>query len=147
MSVDSRPTRVILMSVWGIGNMTLIFLAGLQAVPTRLYEAARADGAGAWRTFRHVTLPMISPMVFYNLILSVIGVAGYFTQAFLWSSNSRGRGQTNVWNLNLYNIGWGNDSMGKACALAWILFVVVIAISVVLFWTAKHWVYYAGGER
>ena len=137
---------LILMSVWGIGNMTLIFLAGLQAVPTRLYEAARVDGAGAWRTFRHVTLPMISPMVFYNLILSVIGVAGYFTQAFLWSSNSRGRGQTNVWNLNLYNIGWGNDSMGKACALAWILFLVVIAISVVLFWTARRWVYYAGGD-
>jgi multiple sugar transport system permease protein len=137
---------LILMSVWSVGNMTLIFLAGLQAVPTGLYEAARVDGAGAWRTFRHVTLPMISPMVFYNLILSIIGVAGYFTQAFLWSSNSRGRGQTNVWNLNLYNIGWGNDSMGKACALAWVLFVVVIAISVVLFWTARHWVYYAGAD-
>jgi multiple sugar transport system permease protein len=137
---------LILMSVWSVGNMTLIFLAGLQAVPRVLYDAARADGAGAWRTFRHVTLPMISPMVFYSLILSIIGVAGYFTQAFLWSSNSRGRGQVNVWNLNLYNIGWGNDSMGKACALAWILFVVVIAISVVVFWTARRWVYYAGGD-
>jgi ABC-type sugar transport system permease subunit len=137
---------LILMSVWSVGNMTLIFLAGLQAVPTGLYEAARVDGAGAWKTFRHVTLPMISPMVFYNLILSIIGVAGYFTQAFLWSSNSRGRGQTDVWNLNIYNIGWGNEAMGKACALAWILFVVVIAISVVLFWTARHWVYYAGAD-
>jgi multiple sugar transport system permease protein len=137
---------LILMNLWSVGNMTLIFLAGLQAVPTRLYEAARVDGAGAWRTFRHVTLPMISPMVFYGLILSIIGVAGYFTQAFLWSTNSRGGDQVNVWNLNLYNIGWGENAMGRACALAWILFVVVIAISVVLFWTARHWVYYAGSD-
>jgi multiple sugar transport system permease protein len=135
---------LILMSVWSVGNMTLIFLAGLQAVPTRLYEAAKADGAHAWQTFRHVTLPMISPMVFYNIILSIIGVAGYFTQAFLW--RSRGSGQNNVWNVNLYNTGWGDDAMGKACALAWILFVVVIAISVVLFVTAKRWVYYAGAD-
>ena len=137
---------LILMSVWGVGNMTLIFLAGLQTVPTGLYDAARADGASAWRTFRHVTLPMISPMVFYSLILSIIGVAGYFTQAYLWSLNSRAGGQTDVWNLNLYTTGWDFNAMGKACALAWILFVVVIAISVLLFWTAKHWVYYAGAD-
>src|SRR5450759_3076972 len=137
---------LILMSVWGIGNMTLIFLAGLQAVPTRLYEAARVDGAGAWRTFRHVTLPTISPMVFYNLVLSIIGVAGYFTQASLWRSNSRAGGQTDVWNLNIYTTGWTFNAMGRACALAWILFVVVIAISGVLFWTARRWVYYAGGH-
>jgi len=137
---------LILMSVWGIGNMTLIFLAGLQAVPSVLFEAARVDGAGAWRTFRHVILPMISPMVFFNLILSIIGVAGYFTQAYLWSSNSRAGGQTDVWNLNLYTTGWDFNAMGKACALAWILFVVVIAISVLLFWTASRWVYYAGAD-
>jgi multiple sugar transport system permease protein len=137
---------LILMSVWGIGNMTLIFLAGLQAIPSVLYDAASVDGAGAWRTFRHVTLPMISPMVFYSLILSIIGVAGYFTQAYLWSTNSRGRGQIDVWNLNLYTTGWDFNAMGKACALAWILFVVVIAIAVVLFWTARHWVYYAGAD-
>jgi multiple sugar transport system permease protein len=138
---------LILMNLWSVGNMTLIFLAGLQSVPTRLYDAAKADGAGAWKTFRHVTLPMISPMVFYSLILSIIGVAGYFTQAFLWSTNGRGGDQANVWNLNLYNIGWGQNAMGRACALAWILFVVVIAISVVLFWTAKRWVYYAGADE
>ena len=137
---------LILMSVWGVGNMTLIFLAGLQTVPTTLYDAARADGASAWRTFRHVTLPMISPMVFYNLILSIIAVAGYFTQAYLWSLNTRAGGQTDVWNLNLYTTGWNFNAMGRACALAWILFVVVIAISVVLFWTARRWVYYAGAD-
>src|ERR1035437_3044704 len=134
---------LILMSIWNVGNMTLIFLAGLQTVPTTLYDAARVDGASTWRTFRHVTLPMISPMVFYSLILSIIGVAGYFTQAYLLGSSS----QTNVWNLNLYNIGWGSENaMGRACALAWICFVVVIAISVVLFWTARRWVYYAGAD-
>jgi ABC-type glycerol-3-phosphate transport system permease component len=138
---------LILMSVWGVGNMTLIFLAGLQTVPAVLYDAARADGASAWRTFRHVTLPMISPMVFYNLILSIIGVAGYFTQAYLWSLNTRGGGgQSNVWNLNLYTTGWDFNAMGRACALAWLLFVVVIVISVLLFWTARRWVYYAGAD-
>jgi len=138
---------LILMSVWGIGNMTLIFLAGLQAVPTRLYEAARVDGAGAWRTFRHVTLPMISPMVFYNLVLSIIGVAGYFTQAYLWSSNSRAGGQTDVWNLNIYTTGWTFNAMGRACALAWIMFLVLIVVAVSLFRTSSRWVYYAGSER
>jgi multiple sugar transport system permease protein len=137
---------LILMSIWSVGNMTLIFLAGLQAVPTELYEAARADGAGAWRTFRHVTLPMISPMIFYNLILSIIGIAGYFTQAYIWGQNGRPNGQNLVYDLNLYNVGWGFNAMGRACALAWILFVFVICVAIVLFATASRWVYYAGAE-
>jgi ABC-type sugar transport system permease subunit len=137
---------LILMSIWSVGNMTLIFLAGLQTVPTELYEAARVDGAGAWRTFRNVTLPMISPMIFYNLILSIIGIAGYFTQAYIWGQNGRPNGQNLVYDLNLYNVGWGFNAMGRACALAWILFVFVICVAVVLFATASRWVYYAGAE-
>src|SRR5450759_136549 len=137
---------LILMSIWNVGNMTLIFLAGLQTVPSVLYDAARVDGASTWRTFRHVTLPMISPMVFYSLILSIIGVAGYFTQAYVLTSFTGSSSQTNVWNLNLYTTGWTFNAMGRACALAWVLFVVVIAISVLLFWTASRWVYYAGAD-
>jgi ABC-type sugar transport system permease subunit len=138
---------LILMSIWSVGNMTLIFLAGLQAVPTELYEAARVDGAGAWRTFRNVTLPMISPMVFYNLILGIISIAGYFTQAYLWGgSGGRPNQQSLVYDLNLYNLGWGFNQMGRACALAWILFAFVICIAIVLFRTASRWVYYAGAE-
>ncbi len=133
-----RLPWLILLNVWGIGNMTLIFLAGLQAVPTSLYDAAKADGAGPWRTLRHVTLPMISPMIFYNLILSIISVAGYFSQAYLLGFD--------LWNVNLYQVGWHENHMGRACALAWILFIVAIAISALLFWGARRWVYYAGGD-
>ena len=92
-----------LMGLWGIGNMMLIFLAGLQGVPTELYDAARVDGAGVWGQFRHVTLPMISPVLFYNLIIGLIGTFQYFTQAFVLTN---GRGDPNnatlFFNLNLY---------------------------------------------
>jgi multiple sugar transport system permease protein len=137
---------LILMGIWSIGNMTLIFLAGLQGVPTELYEAAQVDGAGAWKTFRNVTVPMISPMLFYNILLSVIATAGYFTQAYVLGG-SMGNKQILLFNVNLYNVAWNYDEMGRGCALAWILFAAVLGIAVLLFWSAKHWVYYAGAER
>jgi multiple sugar transport system permease protein len=139
---------LILMGVWGVGNMALIFLAGLQNVPTELHEAARVDGAGPWRAFRNVTIPMISPMLFYNLLLSVIGTAGYFTQAYvLGGSTGAPNQQILLYNVNLYNVAWNYNSMGRGCALAWIMFAVVLAIAVLLFRTANSWVYYAGAER
>jgi multiple sugar transport system permease protein len=149
---------LVIMGIWGIGNMMLIFLAGLQSVPTELYEAAKVDGAGAWSQFRNVTLPMISPVFFYNLLLNIIGYAQYFTQAIAVSAGagvSGGQatagnpgGETLVWNLNLYNVAWGfNNEMGKGCALAWMMFIVVLGVSVALFRTSARWVFYAGGER
>lgn len=149
---------LIFMGIWGIGNMMLIFLAGLQSVPTELYEAAKVDGAGAWKQFRNVTLPMISPVFFYNLLLNIIGYAQYFTQAMAVSAGAgvaggqatagNPGGETLVYNLNLYNVAWGvQNNMGRGCALAWLMFVVVLGVAVVLFRTSARWVFYAGAER
>jgi len=139
---------LILLGLWSIGNMTVIFLAGLQSVPTELYEAAQVDGAGPLKTFRNVTLPMISPMLFYNLILSIIATAGYFTQAYvLGGPLGYPNEQILLYNVNLYNQAWNYNAMGRGCALAWILFAFVIAVAILLFKSARSWVYYAGADR
>jgi multiple sugar transport system permease protein len=138
---------LVLMGLWGIGNMMLIFLAGLQGVPTELYDAAKVDGAGRWSSFRNVTLPMISPVLFYNLIITLIATFQYFTQAYV-ISNGRGDPDraTLFFNLNLYREAFGFFNMGYASALAWLLFVIVLGLTLVLFRTAGSWVY-SGGER
>jgi multiple sugar transport system permease protein len=139
---------LVLIGVWGVGNMMLIFLAGLQSVPTELYEAARVDGAGAWRQFRSVTLPMISPVFFYNLLLNIIGTAQYFVQVYVLAGPlGNPDHQTYVYNLNLYNTAWGSNQMGRGCALAWFMFVIVLIVSLLMFRTSARWVFYAGGER
>jgi multiple sugar transport system permease protein len=136
-----------LMGLWGIGNMMLIFLAGLQSVPTELYDAAKVDGAGAWGRFRNVTLPMISPVLFYNVIISLIATFQYFTQAYV-ISNGRGDPDraTLFFNLNLFREAFQFYNMGYASALAWVLMVVVLALTVILFRTSGRWVY-EGGSR
>jgi multiple sugar transport system permease protein len=136
-----------IMGLWGIGNMMLIFLAGLQSVPTELYDAAKVDGAGRWATFRKITLPMISPVLFYNLIIVLIATFQYFTQAYV-ITNGRGdpAGETLFFNLNLFREAFQFYNMGYASALAWILFVVVLGLTALLFRTAGAWVY-EGGER
>jgi multiple sugar transport system permease protein len=134
-----------LMGLWGIGNMMLIFLAGLQSVPAELYDAVRVDGAGRWASFRHVTLPMISPVLFYNLIIALIATFQYFTQAYV-ITNGRGDPDraTLFFNLNLYREGFSFFHMGYASALAWLLFVIVLGLTVILFRTAGRWVYEGG---
>jgi ABC-type sugar transport system permease subunit len=136
-----------LMGLWGIGNMMLIFLAGLQSVPTELYDAAKVDGAGSWARFRNVTLPMISPVLFYNLIIALIATFQYFTQAYV-ISNGRGDPDraTLFFNLNLFREAFTFFHMGYASALAWLLFVIVLGLTILLFRTAGSWVY-EGGER
>lgn len=131
-----------LISLWGTGTMMLIALAGLQSVPTELYEAARIDGAGRWAQFRNVTLPMVSPVLFYNLIIALISTFQYFTQAYVLTN---GRGDpdnaTLFFNLNLYREGWRYYDMGYAATLAWLLFVIVMTLTVILFRTRSRWVY------
>ena len=136
-----------LFGLWGIGNMMLIFLAGLQSVPTELYDAAKVDGAGPWATFRHVTLPMLSPVIFYNLIIALIAAFQYFTQAYV-ISNGRGDPDqaTLFFNLRLYQEAFRFNSMGYASAMAWLLFVIVLVLTVLLFRSAGRWVY-QGAER
>jgi multiple sugar transport system permease protein len=136
-----------LMGLWGIGNMMLIFIAGLQSVPTELYDAAKVDGAGPWASFRHVTLPLISPVLFYNLIIAIIAAFQYFTQAYV-VSNGRGDPDraTLFFNLQLYREAFGFFNMGYASALAWLMFVIVLGLTIVLFRSAGSWVF-SGGER
>jgi ABC-type sugar transport system permease subunit len=138
---------LLLMGLWGIGNMMLIFLAGLQSVPTELYDAARVDGAGPWASFRSITLPMISPVLFYNLIIALIATFQYFTQAYV-ISNGRGdpARETLFFNLNLYREGFAFFHMGYASALAWLLFAIVLGLTLILFRTAGSWVYEGGGR-
>jgi multiple sugar transport system permease protein len=137
-----------LMGLWGIGNMMLIFLAGLQGVPSELYDAAKVDGAGRWASFRNITLPMISTVIFYNLIITLIGTFQYFTQAYI-ISNGRGdpANATLFYNLNLYREAFVFFDMGYGSALAWLLFAIVLGLTILLFRTAKTWVYEAGGAR
>jgi multiple sugar transport system permease protein len=140
---------LVLLGIWGVGNMMLIFLAGLQAVPTELYEAVKVDGGGVWARFRHVTLPMISPVLFYNVLISVIGVAQYFTQAYVLDPGGNGNpgGSTLFYNMNLYKEGWAYNNMGYASALAWLMMLVVVVAAITLFRTSARWVFYAGDTK
>jgi len=144
---DAVGPALALMGLWGIGNMMLIFLAGLQGVPTELYDAAKVDGAGAWGRFRHVTLPMISPVLFYNVIIALIATFQYFTQAYVVSNGRGDPDQATLFmNLYLYRQAFGFFHMGYAAALAWLLFVIVLFLTIILFRTSGRWVF-QGGER
>src|SRR3954454_16093209 len=137
-----------LMGLWAIGNFMIINIAGLQSVPTELYEAARMDGAGAWTQLRRETIPAMALGLLYNLVIILIGTLQYFTQAYVMTN---GRGDPNnatlFVNLVLYREGFVFNNMGYAAAIAWVLFVVVLVLTVVLFSFARRRVYYAGGER
>jgi len=138
---------LVIMGFWGVGNTMLTMLAGLQNVPTELYEAATVDGAGWWRRLFNITIPMISPIIFYNLVLGLIGSFQYFAQAYL-ISNGRGdpNGATMFYNLYLYKTAFAFLDMGYGSTLAWALFVVVLILTIFLFRTSRKWVYYAGGD-
>ena len=141
------PTYVI-MGIWGIGNAMLIMLAGLQAVPTELYDAAKVDGANAWQTFWKVTFPMISPVIFYNLVLSIVGLFQYFLVPLVVNSGTgRPGGATMFYNLYLYKTFFTYQDMSYGSTLAWFLFIVILLVTIVLFGTARYWVYYAGESR
>ncbi|MBI5304016.1 MAG: sugar ABC transporter permease [Chloroflexi bacterium] len=136
-----------IMGFWGIGNTMLTLLAGLQNVPTEMYEAAEVDGAGPVYTFFRITLPMISPVIFYNLTIALICAFQYFTQAYI-IGNGRGdpNGQTTFYNIYLYKTAFAFQDMGYGSTLAWAMFIVVLILTVILFKTQSRWVYYGGGE-
>jgi multiple sugar transport system permease protein len=141
------PTYVI-MGIWGIGNAMLIFLAGLQNVPTDLYDAAKVDGCNWFQQIWNVTLPMISPIIFYNLVLSVVGLFQYFTTPLVVNQgNGNPGGATWFYNLVLYKTFFTYQLMGYGATMAWILFVVILAVTILIFATAKYWVYYAAESR
>jgi len=137
-----------IMGVWGIGNAMLIVLAGLQNVPTDLYDAAKVDGCNWWQQIWNVTLPMISPIIFYNLVLSVVGLFQYFTTPLVVNNgNGNPGGWTMFYNLVLYRTFFTYQLMGFGATMAWILFIVILIFTIVIFATAKYWVYYAGESR
>jgi len=138
----------VLIGIWGVGNAMLIFLSGLQGVPTELYDASKVDGANTWQQFWNITFPMISPVIFYNLVLSLVGLFQYF-QVPLVVNQGTGRpgGWTLFYNLYLYKTFFTYQNMSYGSTLAWFLFVVVLLVTIVLFSTAKYWVYYAGESR
>jgi multiple sugar transport system permease protein len=139
---------IILMSLWSVGGMMLIFLAGLKNIPRDLYEAAEIDGAGAAGQFFNVTLPMLSPTIFFNAIIATIGALQVFTAAFILTSGASGAtlgGPGNAmlfYALYLYHQAFGHFRMGYACAMAWLLFVIVLALTLVQIWLGKKWVHY-----
>jgi multiple sugar transport system permease protein len=141
------PTYVI-MGIWGVGNAMLIMLAGLQGVPTELYDAAKVDGASPWKIFWNITFPMISPVIFYNLILNIVGLFQYFLVPLV-VNNGTGRpgGATLFYNLYLYKTFFTFQNMSYGSTLAWFLFLIILLVTVILFSTAKYWVYYAGEAR
>jgi multiple sugar transport system permease protein len=134
-----------LLGIWAIGNTILITLAGLQNVPTVLYEAAEIDGAGYWSRMRNVTLPLISPVIFYNLVLGVIGLMQYFLQPFVMNGGSGyPEGSTRFIMIYFYKQAFNFFNMGYGATLAWLIFLVGVVLAAVLFGTANRWVYYAG---
>ncbi len=141
---------LVIMGVWGLGGGMIIYLAGLQGIPEEYYEAAKIDGAGPRGQFVHITLPMLSPTLFYQLVLGLIFSLQYFTQAFILSNAAAlGSPQNSILfiTLNIYQVAFSWTQMGYACAMAIVLFVLIIALTLVLFGTARWWVYYGGDQR
>lgn len=134
--------------LWGIGNAMLINLAGLQGVPTELYEAAEIDGAGWWSRLRRITIPMVSPVIFYNLILSVVGLLQYFITPFVLNQgNGYPEGATRFYMINFYKQAFNFQNMGYGAALAWLMFIIALVITIALFISGRYWVYYAGEQK
>ncbi len=137
-----------IMGLWGIGSFMLIDIAGLQGVPTELYEAARIDGASGWTSFRRITIPLMSPVLLYNLVICLIGTFQYFTQAY---TITNGQGDPNnatlFINLDLFREAFRFSRMGYGAAIAWLLFAIVLVLTIALFLFARNRVYYAGGDR
>ncbi len=146
---DTVLGTLVLLAVWQFGAPMVIFLAGLKQIPGELYEAAAVDGAGRWRTFRSVTLPMLSPVIFFNLVLEVIHAFQAFTAAFVVSNGTGGPANaTLLYTLELWLQGFAAFKMGYASAMAWVLLAAVALLTATLFSTSRFWVHYGdGGER
>jgi multiple sugar transport system permease protein len=138
---------VILLHVWTFGASMVIFLAALRQIPESYYEAASIDGANAWQRFRRITLPLLTPVIFFNAILLTIGSLQGFTQAFVVSRGSGGPvDSTLLYSLYLYQRAFQQFDMGYASAMAWVLLVVIAIFTALFFWSARFWVFY-GDDR
>lgn len=142
--VWTKPT-LILLGLWNIGGSIVIYLAGLQDVPRHLLEAAELDGANWWRKIRNVTLPMISPVIFFNVVTGLIGVLQYFTQAFVISGGTGGPADSTMfYTMYLFRSGFYSFKMGYASAMAWLLFVMILILTLLVWRGSERHIYYAG---
>ncbi len=133
---------LIMMSLWTVGGSMVIYLAGLKDIPLHLYEAALIDGASAWQRLWHVTLPMLTPVIFFNLVMGVISAFQHFTQPYMLLLQQAPEESTRFLAVYLFERAWRYLDMGYASAMAWILFAVVVTITLVLIRTHKRWVHY-----
>jgi multiple sugar transport system permease protein len=154
----SSKWGIVILGLWGVGDAMIIFLAGLLDVPRQLYEAADIEGASGWQKFRHVTLPMISPVIFFSLVIGVIYGFQLFTQAYVTSLATSGSSITDAasslgtpegsmmfFSVYLYQQGFQSFRMGYASALAWVLFAITMACTLLIIKGSRRWVFYQGG--
>ncbi len=148
----AKPALV-LMSLWGVGGTMIVFLAALQGIPPELYEAAELDGAGPFRRFLHITLPMISPALFFTVIIGIIGAFQVFTQAYVMTGSAQpgsegGPNNTTLFVvLYLYKKAFQEFSMGYAAAIAWVLFFMILLVTLIQMRISRSWVYYEAGQQ
>ncbi len=144
-SPDWAVPALVIMGLWGVGGGMIIYLAGLQGVPTDFYDAAKVDGANLFQRFRHITLPMMTPVIFYNLVLGMIGTFQYFTEVYVITNGQGGPVRSTLfYNLYLYQNAFRYNQMGYAATMAWILFVIVLILTLLVFKSSDLWVYYEG---
>lgn len=137
---------ITMLRIWQFGSAMVIFLAALQSVDNSLYEAASIDGAGKWKTFVHITLPLITPVIFFNLIMQMVQAFQEFNGPYIITQGGPLK-STYLLPLYIYDEAFKRFDMGYASAIAWVLFVIIMVLTVVAFWSSRHWVYYAGDKR
>ena len=140
----SKPA-IILMSTWGVGNAMVIYLAGLQEVPKTLYDAADIDGASPWKKTLHVTLPLISPVILFNVIMSIIASLQIFTQPYIMSETGSPARSIYFYSMYLFDNAFKFHKMGYASAMAWIMFIIIFLLTLFALRTAEKYVHYEGG--
>ena len=145
-SEDWALTSLIIMSLWGVGSGLVIYLAGLQGVPTELYESAEIDGAGRFRSFYHITVPMVSPVILFQLIIGIIGALQVFTQGYVMTQGGPNNA-TLFYILHLYRHAFRFLHMGYASALAWALFIYILVLALLVLRSSRAWVFYSGEIR
>lgn len=135
-----------IMSLWGAGALMIIYLASLQGIPPSLYEAAQIDGANGFSQFRHITIPMLTPTILFNLVVGIIAVFQTFTNAWIMTKGGPSYA-TYFYVLHLFNNAFGYARMGYASALAWVLFIIVLILTAVVLRSSQYWVFYAGEKE
>jgi oligogalacturonide transport system permease protein len=143
---DNALMTITILRCWQFGSAMVIFLAALQSMDKSLYEAASIDGAGNWQIFRYITLPLITPVIFLNLIMQTVQAFQEFNGPYIITEGGPLK-NTYLLPLYIYDEAFKNFDMGYASAIAWVLFSIIMVLTLIAFWSSKKWVYYAGDKR